>query len=66
MTPPIFLILYFAVGTLNLFASRRVVENRRGFKAVGEALFLFALWPLACFVRLVIFAIEGNLWENLE
>ncbi len=65
MTPLLF-VLYFAIGAFTLLMSRRAVENCRGFSAVGESLILFLLWPFVWFVRLIIFAIEGNLWENLN
>lgn len=58
--------LYLCAGFLSIVCARRTLQNGRGFFALGEHLLLFFFWPLFGVFRLVIFIIEGNLWENLS
>ena len=66
MNPIVIAFLYIFVGLLTLVCSRRTVRNGEGFTAVFDAFLLVTCWPVCFIVRMVIFVVEGNLWENLS
>ena len=61
-----YIVAYIIMGLFTLMCSSRAIRNSVGFVAIAESLAVFALWPAAWMIRLVIFFVEGNMWEHLS
>lgn len=57
--------MYLLCGVLTVIASRKNLF-RPGVLGFFETAFIFCCWPLWVSVRVLIFLVEGNLWNHLE